>query len=396
MRPGQVLDLMNVSFAGQRLHLETPQDPVPVKKQEKYNLNRWAVTGRNDLAINTACWRIYESLRKRGEGAAADDGHWRELCYLWSSDFRTHITEKRWRGYRERLAQCEQELGLSPAGRVRSAVGSATATLPAGVKIDKGDRYLTLEVDGVVAKLNHRRGLAIDQLFFQQIADEFLVGTLHHGYYDDIALGADFYTGHLVLEAPAQPKVTDLNPVEAQALWNEEQQRLEAAGTVETRLGPIHKTVSLDRNGVVGIRYELGWETMPVGALRLGHVTLNPAAFLARDLYYETHNGGTSERYRVEGNRIEHGRSVSFLVSSGAALGITAGAIRIGDGRRALSIHVDKSIAALVGQVTYTPAGDSYFFRVSLSAAELDDTTRERPPREFPRVFEFTLRASTE
>jgi Glycosyl hydrolase family 57 len=396
MRPGQVLDLMNVSSAGQRLHLETPQDPVPVKKQEKYNLNRWAVTGRNDLAINTACWRIYEALQKRSEGAAANDRYWHELCYLWSSDFRTHITEKRWRGYRERLARCERELGLNSAGRTQGAVGSTTSALPAGVKIDKGDRYLTLEVDGVVAKLNHRRGLAIDQLYFKRIADEFLVGTLHHGYYDDIALGADFYTGHLVLEAPAQPKVTDLNPVEAQARWNEEHQRLEAAGTVETRLGPIHKTVSLDRNGVVGIRYELGWETMPVGALRLGHVTLNPAAFLARDLYYETHNGGTAERYRVEGNRIEHGRSVSFLVSSVAAIGITAGAIRIGDGRRALSLHVDKSIAALVGQVTYTPAGDSYFFRVSLSAAELDDTTRERPPGEFPRVFEFTLQASAQ
>ena len=26
----------------------------------------------------------------------ADDAAWKELCYLWSSDFRTHITETRW------------------------------------------------------------------------------------------------------------------------------------------------------------------------------------------------------------------------------------------------------------------------------------------------------------
>jgi len=38
----------------------TPQEPVPVKKQEKYNLKPMGGDGRNDLAINTACRRIYE------------------------------------------------------------------------------------------------------------------------------------------------------------------------------------------------------------------------------------------------------------------------------------------------------------------------------------------------
>ena len=41
------------------LRLETAACPVPVKKQRKYNLTRWAVTGRDDIAINAACQRIY-------------------------------------------------------------------------------------------------------------------------------------------------------------------------------------------------------------------------------------------------------------------------------------------------------------------------------------------------
>ena len=49
--------------AGQMLSLESPEQPIPVKKQSKYNITRWAVTGRDDLGINTACWRIYEKLR---------------------------------------------------------------------------------------------------------------------------------------------------------------------------------------------------------------------------------------------------------------------------------------------------------------------------------------------
>jgi hypothetical protein len=252
-----------------------------------------------------------------------------------------------------------------------------------------------VEAHGVTVRLNHRRGLAIDQLYFHRVADEFLVGTLHHGYYDDIALGADFYTGHLVLESPGRPKIADLNPVEPEVRWNETLQRIEVLGVVATPLGSIHKMVFLEGAGIVGVRYELDWQTMPIGALRLGHITLNPEAFIARQLYFETSNGGDVERYQMDGERIEHGRSVSFLVSSTTALGMTNGAVKIGDGRRALAIDVDKSLAALVGQITYTPAGNFYFFRVSLSAAELDDTTRERPPREFLRNFEFRLRAAT-
>jgi len=394
IRPSQVLELMDAPSAGNRLRLETPQDPVPVKKQEKYNLNRWAVTGRDDLAINTACWRIYEALQERsaaGDGDK-DDQNWRELCYLWSSDFRTHITDKRWLKYRERLAGCEHRLGVRPALTVSSAKGPASAPLPSGVKVVKGTRFLTLEADRVVAVLNHRRGLAVDELYWKEVADEFVVGTLHHGYFDDIALGADFYTGHLVLEAPAQPKVTDLNPVEPETRWNEELQRVEVLGVVTTPLGPIRKTVFLDNDGALGMRYELDWETMPVGALRLGHVTLNPAVFSSKDLYFESENGGTSERYLINRNRIEHGRSVSFLVSSATALGITDGEVRIGDEKRAVAVRVEKNVAALVAQVTHIPVGDSYFFRVGFSGAELDDTTREHPPGQFLRTYEVSIR----
>ena len=55
--------MMKAPGAGNRLRLESPGQPIPVKKQGKYNVTRWAVTGRDDLGINTSCWRIYEALR---------------------------------------------------------------------------------------------------------------------------------------------------------------------------------------------------------------------------------------------------------------------------------------------------------------------------------------------
>ena len=47
--PSEALSLLTLPCAGQRLHLESAACPVPVKKQRKYNLSRWAVTGRDDL-----------------------------------------------------------------------------------------------------------------------------------------------------------------------------------------------------------------------------------------------------------------------------------------------------------------------------------------------------------
>ena len=74
------------------LRLETPACPIPVKKQRKYNLSRWAVTGRDDVGVNAACQRIYEGLMAKG----GDEADWKTLCGLWASDFRTHVTDKRW------------------------------------------------------------------------------------------------------------------------------------------------------------------------------------------------------------------------------------------------------------------------------------------------------------
>ncbi len=88
----------------QPLKLETATCPVPVKKQRKYNLSRWAVTGRDDLGINAACQRIHDGLAAAGTG----EEPWKELCYLWSSDFRTHITDARWIAFVKRLAEAER------------------------------------------------------------------------------------------------------------------------------------------------------------------------------------------------------------------------------------------------------------------------------------------------
>ena len=97
IKTSAVLNFRKLNKSNKLLNLSTAKEPIPVKKQDKYNVLRWAVTGRNDIKINSDCYKLYEIL-KSSQNVENDD--LRKLCYFWSSDFRTHITEKRWLQYK--------------------------------------------------------------------------------------------------------------------------------------------------------------------------------------------------------------------------------------------------------------------------------------------------------
>lgn len=99
--PSELLDFPKMRFSGEQLKLETAEQPILVKKQEKYNLSRWALTGRDDLMNNTKCYSIYQRLMLKKGGD--EEASWKELCFLWSSDFRTHIEDKRYKQFLMRL-----------------------------------------------------------------------------------------------------------------------------------------------------------------------------------------------------------------------------------------------------------------------------------------------------
>ncbi len=190
--PSAALERMKVPTA-KPVRLETSACPVPVKKQRKYNLTRWAVTGRDDIAINAACQRIYAAIAN----AKPRDPAWMELCHLWASDFRTHITEARWKAYCAALHRMETRLSTLPPSPPAPIQGTQVK-----------ERFISVATDGLSARLDRRRGLAVKWLAFGD--DVPCIGGLPHGHFDDIALQADWYTGDCVLEQPGEPKITDL------------------------------------------------------------------------------------------------------------------------------------------------------------------------------------------
>jgi hypothetical protein len=374
--PSTVLGLRDATQAGQTLRLETAASPIPVKKQRKYNLARWAVTGRDDLAVNAACERIYRGMAAKN-AAAAD---WKELCYLWASDFRTHITDTRWAAFGERLRAAEAAWSDAPV---------APMPAPQGETIEA--RRIDVETPGVRARLDRRRGLALESIQFAGHAKPAL-GGLPHGHFNDIALQADWYTGDCVFEAPGEHKITDLEWCEAHS-WRAENGDVFVHGRIETAKGPIDKTLRFAA-GEPRIDFDLTfhWADWGKGSLRLGHITLLGDAFDASWLSLTTQNGGRAvERFALAGQTIEHGAPVSFLVSSSQGLGLTEGWAEIGDDATRVRIEVDRATAPLLGLLSHRVSGGELFCQLILSAAELDDTRKPCAFTPGPRRVRFSL-----
>ena len=378
--PSHALKLIGREGGGHRMRLESATAPVPVKKQRKYNLSRWAVTGRDNTAINAACERIYRGLA--AGHANADD--WKELCYLWASDFRTHLTERRWQSF---------------CARLRAAEGrwSSQSSCPYPVRLPEAEpcnaRHINIATDHLICRLDRRRGLCLDHARFGD-RPRALVGSIPHGTFSDISLQADWYTGDCVFEAPGEPKITDLEWCEA-FRWRGQDGSILVQTEIDTPRGLIEKTLKFcaDRPRIeFDLRFH--WSDWDKGVLRLGHITLLPDAFDWQQLFLRTHNGGAlAERFELSGKTIEHGAPVSFLVSASQGLGMTEGWAELDDGRTRLRVEVDRSTAPLLGLLTYRNSSGSHFCQLILSALELDETRKPSAYRDGPRRFRFALEA---
>ncbi len=396
-KPGEVLSLLDKVYAGNILSLQSAEQPVTVKKQAKYNITRWAVTGRDDIGSNTRCWCIYEQLQ-RNKGALEEE--WKELCYLWSSDFRTHITEKRWENYLKRLSQFEHSLNEKYGMHNEKSLWAGKSTRKSELfEVRRQGRYLIIKTEQCNLWLDCQRGLAINR-FWGGVSDgTFLCGTLPHGFFEDISLDSDWYSGHSIIECLGKPKITDLNPVHDLDIKYSEDNVIISA-VVDTAEGTVYKSVRVSSSEPeIAIHYRFIWNLLPPATFRCAHITINPEAFERQSLYYATHNGGRyPEIFPLAGRDVDLGAPVSFLVSSNGCLGMTEGWLEIGDSARALQIEVDKTEAALVGLLNYQEIKDKYFLRVAFSAGEWDETRKNNQldlePLEFTvriRVIEHSL-----
>jgi hypothetical protein len=112
--------------SGTPVELASASDPIPCKKQPRYNPTRWAVSGRDAIGMNTRCFALLREL-DACTALGSERADWRDLVSLWRSDLRTRATEEKIGEFHERAGQ----LGA----RLHEALAAAAPALPAGADV---------------------------------------------------------------------------------------------------------------------------------------------------------------------------------------------------------------------------------------------------------------------
>jgi hypothetical protein len=394
--PTQALEISNKRKDKFVSKLVSSAYPIPVKKQEKYNIARWAVTGRNDLWLNTMCHRIEEYLTRSKNNNHND---WRELCELWASDLRTHITDKRWGKAKSQLNVLLNQHGISNTfgsnhqmsrncDPLKSAIGQYGG---AKIAIDEEGILLQVSTKNIKLELNLRRGLTIQSLAFASHKMDPCIGILPHGHFPCISLGADYYSGGVVVELPLQRRrITDLERVEPTFLIKDNG-NIEIHAKIKTQFGNIIKVMEVSINSeVVSISYNFSKWGKVIGSIRLGVITLLNQ-FSHKNTKLLCSNGGkNNEIFNFDGE-FNYTKLASTLVSSSRGLGATTGKIQIINNGKSVNLQWNPSECAVMPMLHNTSFNNRNLSRVLFSMKEVDDTVKL--PSKIG-IFSLTITAS--
>lgn len=345
------------------IRLESCENPIPCKKQDKYNPSRWALCGDRNSVKNSESFKVYGLNKHSIE----------DRCNMWSSDFRTFTVESKLKKYKEKVWFDADERRDVPDSNIYHT-NYAKIT----------DKEITVDSEKIKLVLNVKRGLTVKSLTFKDFSSKPLAGTIPHGYYDDITYGADFYTGNIIVVTKDGKKVTDLIPVTPNV--NDSS----ISCNIETPIGRFYRGYKIysDR---VDIIHKLYLKDLGSCSFRVGKITLIPDSFDRKTLFYAAHNGGRRlEKFSLDGCKVRQDQMVSQIVSSSGCLGATEGYTVVGDASKGLKIEIDRTHLWAVPLIQYEQLGNTFFFRVYHSISEMDETSNAKWDGEYSLRFSIT------
>ncbi len=370
---------------------------IRTKKQEKYNVTRWAVCGRSNSKINTLCFRIHKNLKKIRQLAekkinkSKHNELNRELITLFASDFRTHTSEGKWLNFQKRLGWL-----LKETQNLLKENTSYDQELPLFnnknfTKID------ALKTNSVHIKFWTQKGGVIESLIFPKISKKPLCGSLIQGYYQTPKLQADWFTGHSIIRLKDNTALTDLEKTELLAPKDlkKYKEKIPVYGVSKIGAGEVIKIyyVYVDKPRVDIEKYFMFYRLEPL-SFRNFNLTLLPDSFDLDSMYLATVNGGKhKETFKLKDSLINQDEAVNLKVSSHGCQGATEGWITVGDKEKAITVSTDLSESYSVPLIHFEEVEDTFFARISTTVAESDETSSHFYRGKF--VFKTTIAGST-
>ncbi len=386
--PSDAIEISSDAGSRKSMPISSAEYPIPVKKQPKYNIARWAVTGRNDTWLNSVCYKIFNKLNLEYDENSSE---WINLCELWASDLRTHITDKRWDECKAKVSKTLNRLNLTDSFDTAQVLyepidNNKTRLSEAGIhhKLFGDHIYLFIETPNLKITLNLQRGMAIDSLIFKSHDNEPCIGTIKHGYLPSIDQGADFYSGGTIIESPfSLSKTTDLHPVKPLHHFSKNGDLI-LKSEIKTDIGQLTKFIKLTASSEeIKIFYKMSNLKRTVSSVRLGNFTLSPQ--FSRNLKsYSCNVGGSNMRKFDVTNRINHSSPATRFVSSSRGFFATKGQLSLNCVNNNIFFSWDNSQCSPLCFIDH----DGDYTRLSFSICEIDESSRES---ECFRDLEVTL-----
>lgn len=325
----------------------TDKPPIYVKKQDKYNINRWGLTGISDFRLNTFCYKLRDDLV-----GIKDSTVIRELLKLWSSDYRTHLSQDRLK-----------EISFID---LKSVSDDSTITKNSS-KLHNETKCASLTNTNIYCEFDTERGGSINVLSYK---NKKIFGWLPHGYFDNIKLAFDYYSAHVVIEPLGDRKITNLMPVSNFTVSNSN-----FYCTTVTKNYVFEKEVHLLDSGI-RIKKKI---IVPHRSKEIIHpliFTFPPHDWDIDSLYYESSNGGAKPVRRPLKSDLDMTQNYSHLITSKDSIGHTDGIIRIGDKNLEVAFICDMKSSALLPRLKFLKIGKDFLLRLIYSCQEVDDTFR--------------------
>ena len=350
--PSRTLDIKK----GTVRNLTTSEYPVIVKKQEKYNINRWAITGRDDQKLNTFCYSVFEVLKN--ESLLEIPHVFKDLLKLASSDLRTHIESGRWSDAQKIKTRLEKSLGIA---RYQDDM-----SLP--------------EINANSIIVNEDRGKNI--VAFPAIEPALNYCAL--GEFKDLKFMADFYSGFMLIERPGVRKISDLD-YKRSVSKNWINSYLHADGTRFQK-----EFLSISENNLV-MRFSIECPARIKQQIRIANFTLSPKFLDVNSSRYSVNLGGTKRESFSLNKIFDQDQNLNLNTFGKNGFTPTDGHLIIQDDQKTLTFTADPAECFYLIRLSSHIENGKQLVRVSYITQDIDETFIER---DSPDDFMLTIGVS--
>lgn len=380
--PREICDQLDLKDL-EHLKIDSLSYPVPVKKQRKYNLARWAITGRDDAHLNAVCNSL---LNKKNYPKNINE--WKELLYLWSSDHRTHVTDSKWENVIGIIKK--KNLDDFDVSKIYEKNASSFEKIQQHKNIFEYKNFIEVKTDAFFVKFNKNKGLSIFSAGLIKDEKEFcILGTLEHGFFDNIELGADFFSGAFVMQDMKDANlVTDL--VKADPVISCQKDVIAISTDFKIGKAIVKKTIFVNLKKMsVNFLYSFNNRRRCRETIRLSAATIKTDEMKNINFNVYSKTGSNIAHKYVLDREFDHGLPVSHRVSSSSGLPSTDGELNFEINEVSFDICWDTSRNSFYPLFSYKKDKNGNLIRLHLSEQEIDDTSK---PSGTNRSLEYSIK----